>query len=107
MYNITVGDRHPAVICIELGKIIDSVKSLVSVLGSDYVEDGLQDFIQDFSRTDAVRPEDRTVGFVVVNSEKRAASFTFSSLEPVIRAELGETAHLYESIGYSVELDLA
>ena len=43
MYNITVGDRHPAVICVDLSNVSPSLVALADVLSSDYVEEGLQD----------------------------------------------------------------
>ncbi len=106
MYNITVGDRHPAVICVELSNVARSLRALADVLSSEYVEEELQEFIEGFSRTDEVMPEDKTVGFVVVNSKKRVLSLSFSSISNELASELRANADSFRKIGYEVQLDM-
>ncbi|WMT45003.1 MAG: TA0956 family protein [Cuniculiplasma divulgatum] len=106
MYNITVGDRHPAVICVDLSNVRQSLLALADVLSSDYVEEGLQEFIEEFSRTDEVMPEDKTVGFVVVNSTKRVLSLSFASIPEDLAHNLKADADSFRKIGYDVQLDI-
>ncbi|MEM0157448.1 MAG: TA0956 family protein [Thermoplasmataceae archaeon] len=106
MYNITVGERHPAVICVELSNVSRSLLALAEVLSSEYMEEELQEFIENFSRTDEVMPEDRTVGFVVVNSTKRILSLSFSSISNDMANNLRAQAESFRKIGYEVQLDI-
>lgn len=106
MYNITVGDRHPAVICVDLSNVNQSLRALSEVLSSEYVEEGLQEFIEEFSRTDEVMPEDKTVGFVVVNSTKRVLSLSFASIPEDLANSLKNDADFFRKIGYDVQLDI-
>lgn len=106
MYNITVGTIHPSVICVELSKLIPSLVSLKELLTSEYLEESLPEFIEEFSRTDEVMPTDKTLGFVVVNSNKKVISLSFSNVEVPVRSELETMADKYREIGYNTELDL-
>ncbi|MCL4336830.1 MAG: TA0956 family protein [Candidatus Thermoplasmatota archaeon] len=106
MYNLSLGSIHPSVICVELPNLIPSLDSLVDLLGSAYIEEGLPEFIENFSRTDEVLPTDKTVGFVVLNSNKKIVSFSFSAVETHTKNGLISAGEKFRQIGYSVDLDL-
>lgn len=106
MYNLTVGAIHPSVICVELSNLLPSLNSLVDLLDSEYVEEGLPEFIEDFSRTDEVLPTDKTLGFVVLNSNKKVVSFSFSSVGKETKDGLVDAGEKFKRIGYKVDLDL-
>ena len=106
MYNLSLGSIHPSVICVELPKLIPSLDALADLLGTEYIEEGLPEFIENFSRTDEVLPTDKTVGFVVLNSNKKIVSFSFSAVEPDTRGGLISAGEKFRQIGYKVDLDL-
>lgn len=106
MYNVTVGSIHPSVICVEISNLLPSLESLRELLTSEYIEEGLQEFIENFARTDEVMPTDKTVGFVVVNSNKKVISLSFSSINDEIRDGLKSASATFNEIGYRSELDL-
>ncbi len=106
MYNVTVGNIHPSVICVELSKLIPSLDFLRDLLTTEYIEEGMPEFIENFARTDEVMPTDKTLGFVVINSNKKMISLSFSNLEQKVRNELAEVAEKFKEIGYVADLDL-
>ncbi len=106
MYNIAIKGRHPAVICVELSRLPDSLLSLPQILSSEYVEESLQEFIETYARTDEVKPDDKTVGFVVVNSEKKIISLSFSAVDSNILSSIRAAADEFRKISYTVDLDL-
>ena len=106
MYNITVGSIHPSVICVEISNIAASLSDLRDLLLTDYIEDGLKEFIGIYARTDEVMPTDKTVGFVVLNTTKKVISLSFSFLEPALKTELEKIADSYVKIGYSADVDI-
>ncbi len=106
MYNVTVGAIHPSVICVELSNLIPSLESLSQLLGTEYIEDGIREFIEEFARTDEVMPTDKTLGFVVVNSNKKLISLSFSNIDNELKENLASVADKFKEIGYSAELDL-
>lgn len=106
MYNVTVGEIHPSVICVELSDLIPSLESLSELLGTEYIEDGIMEFIEEFARTDEVMPTDKTLGFVVVNSNKKMISLSFSNIDKELKENLASVADKFKEIGYSTELDI-
>lgn len=106
MYNLSVGSIHPSVICVELSRLLPSLDSLAELLDSEYVEEGLPEFIENFSRTDEVLPTDKTIGFVVLNSTKKIVSFSFSALGQETKEGLVRAGEKFRQIGYKVDLDL-
>lgn len=106
MYNITVGSIHPSVICVELSKLIPSLNYLSDLLDSEYVEEGMQEFIENFARTDEVLPTDKTLGFVVVNSNRKMVSFSFSSVDQETKGELMKAGEKFQGIGYQTDIDI-
>ncbi|MEM0158056.1 MAG: TA0956 family protein [Thermoplasmataceae archaeon] len=107
MFNITAGEMHPSVICVELRNLIMSIRSLRELLSSQYFEEGLQEFIEEYSRHDEVKPSDRTIGFVVVNANRRKVSFSFSAIDSSLSASLEREAAGFRSMGYEVDLDIS
>ncbi len=106
MYNVTVGAIHPSVICVELSNLIPSLESLSELLNTDYIEEGIREFIEEFARTDEVMPTDKTLGFVVVNSNKKMISLSFSNIDNGLKESLTSVADKFREIGYSTELDI-
>ena len=51
-------------------------------------------------------PEDKTVGFVVVNSTKRVLSLSFASIPEDLAHNLKADADSFRKIGYDVQLDI-
>lgn len=107
MYNITVGSIHPSVICVEISNLAASLTDMRDLLSTDYIEDGLKEFIGTYARTDEIMPTDKTVGFVVLNTTKKIISLSFSSLEPAMKTELQKITDSYREIGYSADLDIS
>lgn len=106
MYNIVVGGQHPSTICVELDKLSDSIHNLKDVITSEFIEEGLMEFIGEFARTDEIMPDDRTLGFIIVNSDKQVLSISMSEVEEDLRARLESASEEYRKSGFRVDLDL-
>lgn len=106
MYNITVGQYHPSTICVEIGKLADSLRDLKEVLESEYPQDSLAEYIEIYARTDEIMPSDRTLGFVVVNRDKKVISLSFSKIDSALKEEIQKIVEPYQKDNYNVELDL-
>ncbi|WP_010917359.1 TA0956 family protein [Thermoplasma volcanium] len=105
MYNISIENLHPTTICVVMDKFLDSFAELLGVL-EDQDQDELMDFISRYARTDEIRPEDKTVGFVVINSAKKMMSVSFSDIDENVKEKIREIIKPYRDSGYSVEADL-
>ncbi len=106
MFNISLKGIHPSVICVEMDRVGNAVDALQEVLTSDYPEESMQEFIESFARTDEVMPTDKTLGFVVANSEKRAISFSFANLNDEQKNLITTKSRMYRNSGFNVEIDL-
>ncbi len=106
MFNITMGEYHPSTICVEMTKLRDSLDGLIDVLNSEYPEESMAEYIEEYARSDVVQPTDRTLGFVVLNKAKKVISLSFSEMEGGIRTEIESSLKNYEKNGYQIELDL-
>lgn len=106
MYNVTVGAIHPSVICVEISNLIPSLDYLRDLLTTEYIEEGMKEFIENFARTDEVMPTDRTLGFVVLNSNKKMISLSFSSVGDELRNKLVSAGEKFKEIGYQSEIDI-
>lgn len=106
MYNLVVGSMHPSVICVEVSKLNDSLNSLVEVLGSPYVDEELTEFIENYARTDEILPSDKTIGFIVANSSKKAISFSFSEIPENLKETIRSHSESFKRLNYSVEIDI-
>ncbi len=105
MYNVTMEGSHPSTICIEISKLPNSLKSLTDMIGSEYMDEMMSEFIKEFARTDEIMPEDRTLGFVVFNGPKKQVSIAFSRISDSLKKELRESGKKIESTGFKVEYD--
>jgi len=107
IYNVSIPGMHPSTICVEVARLADSITSLPELIRSEYVNDTLAEFISDFSRTEETRPEDRTVGFVVVNLAKKVVSVSLTRSEESMKDSIRASVRPLEAAGVLVELDLA
>ncbi len=106
MFNISLKGIHPSVICVEMDRVGNAIDNLKEVLTSEYPEESIQEFIEGFARTDEVMPTDKTLGFVVANSEKKAISFSFANLNSEQKKLITSKSEMYRKSGFSVETDL-
>ncbi len=106
MFNITMGEYHPSTICIEMSKLKDSLSGLIEVTKSEYPEESMAEYIQEFARTDEIQPTDRTLGFVVLNKAKKVVSLSFSEMNGDTRKGVEQALEEYRKAGFQVELDL-
>ena len=105
MYNIVLGDFHPSTICVERSRFTDSLDGLISLTDPEYAQDSLKEYIEEYARTDEIMPEDKTIGFVVFNLQKKIASVSLSKVDD---AEISTLKHLEEKLtgmGFGFELD--
>ena len=106
MYNMTLSEGHPSTICVEMSRFNDSLNFLFEMLGSEYVTEYMDDFIRDFARTDEIMPEDKTLGFVVVNMNKKRMTLAFNRISDELKQFIREKITAFRSLGYDVELDI-
>lgn len=106
MFNVTMGEYHPSTICIEMSRLKDSLSELIEVTRSDYPEESMAEYIEEFARSDEIQPTDRTLGFVVLNKAKKVISLSFSEMNGDTRKDLDNVMNLYKDDGFQVELDL-
>ena len=71
MYNITVQGYHPSTICVVIDSLPASLEYFKDVINSPLIQDSMNEFIEEFARTDEIMPSDRTLGFVIINSSKK------------------------------------
>jgi len=105
MYNVVLGDFHPSTICVERSIFPESLNGLISLTDPEYAEDSLKEYIEEYARTDEIMPEDKTVGFVIFNLQKRIASVSLSSINDAEESALKKLREKLESIGFGFELD--
>ncbi|WP_393970898.1 TA0956 family protein [Oxyplasma meridianum] len=106
MYNVVLGDIHPSTICVEISRLPDSLRDLLEVLISDYPAESMAEFIETYARTDKVMPDDKTLGFVVVNKNKKAVALSFSKIPDGIRENVLEICSKYRDKNFQVEVDI-
>ncbi|MGC8608386.1 MAG: TA0956 family protein [Thermoplasmata archaeon] len=106
MYNLSIGSAHPSTICVVMEKFEDSFESLRDVVESPD-QDELMEFISEYARTDTIMPEDKTVGFVVLNSDKKMMSVSFSKIGEERSKNIIKIAETFKDLGYSVDLDMS
>ncbi len=106
IYNISIPDMHPSTICVEISRLKDSALAASALFQSDYLNDTLEEFISQYSRTEPVTPDDHTIGFVIVNVRKRVISMSLSHTDSSLRAEINDVALKLEGQNIKVELDL-
>ncbi len=106
MYNISLGESHPSTICVEIKKVADSLNFLRDGLVSEYPEEYMTDFISQYARTDEILPDDRTMGFIIINSKKKAISISFSRIDSKTAEGITQAAQMYEDMGFDLETDI-
>ncbi len=106
MYNLSIGDAHPSTICVVMDKFEDSFEGLKDVVET-MDQDELMEFITEYARTDTIMPEDKTVGFVVLNSGKKMMSVSFSNIGKERIEAIKRIAESFKNLGYTVEMDLS
>ena len=106
MYNVVLGDIHPSTICVDIAKLPDSFRDLLEVLIADYPSESMAEFIESYARTDTVMPDDKTLGFVVVNNNKKAVALSFSTLPIEIRDKIMDICTMYRKKSFEVEIDI-
>lgn len=107
MYNMVVGDQHPSTICVDLYNLSKSLDALLELMNSQYVNEELMDFIETYSRKDEVKPDDRTVGFIVVNAPKRVISISMNRIPADLRQSIEGISEKFRSSNIQVELDIS
>lgn len=107
IYNISVPQRHPSSICVELSRLVESLKGVSGLFSTVAQDEALMEFIGDFSRTDEIKPEDRTIGFVVVNVEKRKIAISISDPSGRLAPDVNAAAGRLRALGIETEVDLS
>ncbi len=106
MFNMTLSGGHPSTICVEISKFPQSLSFLKDMLSSEYIDEYMEDFIRDFARTDEIMPDDRTLGFVVINIPRKKMTFAFSRIDETLKKRIRDISSDFGKIGYEVELDM-
>jgi hypothetical protein len=104
MYNLKMSETHPSTICVLASRFEDSFKGLIEVLTSPLPVESLEEFIEEYARTDEIMPEDKTIGFVIINKEKKVASLNFNE-RSLNNAEIETTLQKYRDLGFKTELE--
>lgn len=105
MYNVVLGDFHPSTICVERSGFPKSLDGLLSLTNPEYADESLKEYIEEYARTDEIMPQDKTIGFVVFNLQKRIISVSLSSLNEAEDSALKKLREKMEAIGFVFELD--
>ncbi len=105
MYNLKLKDIHPSTICVLLSKFEDSFSALLDVITSPLPEESLEEFIESYARTDEIMPEDKTVGFVIVNKGKKVVSMTFTQNIGISKTNVNKIMEKYKQIGFKTEAE--
>ncbi len=103
MYNLKMSETHPSTICVLASRFKDSFKDLIEVLTSPLPDESLEEYIEEYARTDEIMPEDKTIGFVIINKEKKVASLNFNE-KSADDTEIQEILEKYKEMGYRTEL---
>lgn len=103
MYNLKMSGTHPSTICVLASRFKDSFKDLIEVLTSPLPDESLEEYIEEYARTDEIMPEDKTIGFVIINKDKKVASLNFNE-KSADDSEIQEILEKYKEMGYKTEL---
>lgn len=106
MYNIVMGGQHPSTICVEKSRAYSSLKNLKEVVKTGFMKDALMEFIGEFARTQEIMPDDKTVGFVILNSDKQVLSISVSQNDAELIKALKTISAEYREMGFTVDLDM-
>ncbi len=105
MYNLKMSETHPSTICVLLDNFMDSLNDMVDVVTSPLPDESLAEYIEQYARTDEIMPDDRTVGFVIINKDKKVISLTFSDLSGIKKDEINNVIGKYKELGYKTEME--
>jgi hypothetical protein len=105
MYNLKMSETHPSTICVLLDNFMDSLNDMVDVVTSPLPDESLAEYIEQYARTDEIMPDDRTVGFVIINKDKKVISLTFSDLSGIKKDEINNIIDKYKELGYKTEIE--
>ncbi|PYB68014.1 hypothetical protein DMB44_05795 [Thermoplasma sp. Kam2015] len=105
MYNISIAGSHPTTICVVMERFLESFNELYDIIDEDD-PDVMMDFISRYARTDEIMPDDKTVGFVVINAQKKLMSVSFSDIDENMKRIIRSTAEKFKNKGFKVEADL-
>lgn len=103
MYNLKMSETHPSTICVLASRFKDSFKDLIEVLTSPLPDESLEEYIEEYARTDEIMPEDKTIGFVIINKDKKVASLNFNE-KGTDDSEIQKILEKYKEMGYKTEL---
>ena len=103
MYNLKMSETHPSTICVLASRFKDSFNDLIDVLTSPLPDESLEEYIEEYARTDEIMPEDKTIGFVIINKDKKVVSLNFNEKGPD-DSEIQEILVKYKEMGYKTEL---
>ncbi|MEM0139626.1 MAG: TA0956 family protein [Ferroplasma sp.] len=106
MYNLKLSETHPSTICVLASKFIDSLNDFVEVLTSPLQDESLEEFIESYARTDEIMPEDKTIGFVIINKNKSVLSLNFND-GTLDRDKIGTVVDKYKKLGYKTEIEFS
>ncbi len=105
MYNLKMSEIHPSTICVLLDKFNDSLNDMIDVITSPLPDESLEEYIEQYARTDEIMPDDKTVGFVIINKDKKVISLTFSDTAGIKKDDVNKIIDKYKKIGYKAELE--
>ncbi len=105
MYNLKLKDIHPSTICVLLSKFEDSFNALLDVITSPLPEESLEEFIENYARTDEIMPEDKTVGFIIINKSKKVISLSFTQNLGISKTNVNKIVEKYNKIGFKTEVE--
>ena len=104
MYNLKMSETHPSTICVLASKFEDSFNDLIEVLTSPLPVESLEEYIESYARTDEIMPEDKTIGFVIINKEKKVASLNFNE-KYFDEKKLDAILDKYRELGFKTEVE--
>jgi hypothetical protein len=104
MYNLKLSETHPSTICVLASRFEDSLKDLIEVLTSPLPVESLEEYIEEYARTDEIMPEDKTIGFVIINKEKKVASLNFNEKNRNYD-EIQKILEKYKDLGFKTEVE--
>ncbi|QRF74724.1 Thermoplasma acidophilum protein [Thermoplasmatales archaeon] len=106
MYNISLDGFHPSTICVELSNLQPSLQEASELLLSEYPEETVKDFIEKFARTTEIMPDDRTVGFIIINKKSRMISISVAKIPEGTRQAIMQIFSKYKEAGINTEIDI-
>ena len=68
--------------------------------------ESLQEYISNYARTDEIKPDDKTIGFVVFNLQKKVLSISLAAIDLEMSAVISSLKDQIQEFGFKVELDL-